>query len=137
LIGSGIQVLPVQHPYEKWADFPAERERLFQLIGATKAPGVIFLSGDRHIAELSRVRSRHVSYPLYDLTSSGLTHTWSRAHGEANRHRVGKLVVALNYGMVDVDWNARDPLITLRVFDDKNAARIERSIGLSELRVRQ
>jgi alkaline phosphatase D len=134
LIGSGIQVIPEQHPYEKWADFPAERDRLFRLIGATKTPGVIFLSGDRHIAELSRVVSPHVGYPLYDLTSSGLTHTWRQARGERNRHRVGDLVIALNYGMIDVDWDAPDPVITLRVRDDRDAARIERSVRLSELR---
>jgi alkaline phosphatase D len=133
LIGSGIQVLPEQHRFEKWADFPAERERLFKLIGQTKASGVIFLSGDRHIAELSRVRTPHVRYPLFDLTSSGLTHTWSSLRREANWHRVGDLVIALNYGTIDVDWEAADPRITMRVLDDKNAVRIQHALRLSEL----
>jgi len=136
VIGSGIQVLAEQHPYEKWADFPLERTRLFKLIGATRAPGVIFLSGDRHIAELSRVETQRVRYQLYDLTSSGLTHTWSRMRPEANRHRVGKLVVALNYGMIDVDWDKEDPMITLRVYGVRNATRIEHGIRLSELQAR-
>jgi alkaline phosphatase D len=133
LVGSGIQVLPEQHRFEKWADFPAERERLLKLIGETKVPGVIFLSGDRHIAELSRVRSPHVRYPLYDLTSSGLTHTWSSLRREANRHRVGELVVALNYGTIDVDWDAADPRILMRVLDEKNVVRIEQAVLLSTL----
>jgi hypothetical protein len=46
---------------------------------------------------------------------------------------VGKLIAALNYGTIDVDWNAPDPRITLRVRDDRDAARIERTIRLSEL----
>ncbi|HEY0672148.1 MAG TPA: alkaline phosphatase D family protein [Longimicrobiales bacterium] len=31
--------------------------------------------------------------------------------GEFNRHRVGNLVVALNYGIIDVDWAQADPVI--------------------------
>jgi alkaline phosphatase D len=135
LIGSGIQVIAAQHRYEKWANFPAERERLFRLIGDLKVPGVIFLSGDRHIAELSLIEWGPVGYPLYDLTSSGLTHTWPRRDvKEQNDNRVSEMVVALNYGIIDVDWNERDPLITMRVHDATDAVRIEKKIRLSSLR---
>lgn len=138
LIASSIQVVPEQHRFEKWANFPSERARLFKLIADAKVPGVIFLSGDRHIAELSKLDSSAVSYPLYDLTSSGLTHTWSgRQREEKNRHRVDKMVVALNYGTVDVDWQEKDPVITLRVRDAADRVRIERTLRLSELALRR
>ncbi|MGQ0814304.1 MAG: alkaline phosphatase D family protein [Gemmatimonadota bacterium] len=133
LIASSIQVVPEDHRFEKWANFPAERDRLFKLIADTKAPGVIFLSGDRHIAELSKLDGTPVGYPIYDLTSSGMTHTWSNPRPEVNRHRKGDLVAALNYGMIDVDWTARDPLITLSVRDAHDQIRIEQVIRLSEL----
>ena len=71
LIGSSIQVVAEDHGFEKWANFPHERERLFKLIRDTRAAGVVFLSGDRHLAELS-LMDGGVGYPLYDLTSSGL-----------------------------------------------------------------
>lgn len=135
LIASGIQVIPEQHRFEKWADFPAERARLFELIAKTKAPGVIFLSGDRHIAELSRLDDGSVGYPLYDLTSSGLTHAYRGAGDEPNRHRVSELVKTLNWGTIDIDWEAADPMVTLRVRDEEDRVRIERAIPLSELRV--
>lgn len=32
-------------------NFPHERARLHKLIGATKAGGILILSGDRHLAE--------------------------------------------------------------------------------------
>ena len=51
LIVSGIQILPEEHKYEKWANFPQSRRRLLRLIGETGVPGVILLSGDRHLAE--------------------------------------------------------------------------------------
>lgn len=35
--------------------------------------GVIFLSGDVHFCEISRFDCGPVGYPIYDLTSSGLT----------------------------------------------------------------
>ncbi len=54
LIGSGIQVIASEHPYEKWANFPGARRRLFDLIAKTKARNVIILSGDRHLGEISR-----------------------------------------------------------------------------------
>jgi alkaline phosphatase D len=137
VIASGIQVIAEDHRFEKWSNFPRERERLFRMIGELRVPGVIFLSGDRHIAELSEIEDGPANYPLYDLTSSGLTHTWSLgAQEERNRHRAGKMVIALNYGIMDVNWHASDPRITLRIHDASDAVRIEKSINLSALQPR-
>ncbi len=132
LIASGIQVVPEDHRFEKWADFPAERARLFRLIADTRAKGVIFLSGDRHIAELSKLQRTPAGYPLYDLTSSGLTHYYHNT-GEKNRHRVSELVAALNYGLVEIDWQRADPVITLVVRDGQDSVRITQRIALSTL----
>ena len=52
-------------------NFPHERERLYKLLRDTRAGGVVLLSGDRHLAELS-VTDAGLGYPLFDLTSSGL-----------------------------------------------------------------
>ena len=70
LLVSSIQVVTEDHGFEKWMNFPHERERLFTLIRETGAEGVIILSGDRHLAELSMMDAQ-VGYPIYDLTSSG------------------------------------------------------------------
>ena len=40
--------------WETWANFPAERARLIDLIEETKANGVIFITGDTHRAQFSR-----------------------------------------------------------------------------------
>src|SRR5262245_18100547 len=53
LLASSIQVVAEDHCSEKWAKFPQERERRFKLIRDTKPAGVVLLSGDRHLAELS------------------------------------------------------------------------------------
>jgi alkaline phosphatase D len=133
LIGSSIQVVAQEHRFEKWANFPAARERLFRLIGQTRAPGVVFISGDRHIAELSRIDGTAAGYPIYDVTSSGLTHTWQERWEESNRHRIGDNVMALNFGMLEIDWNARPVTLRFTIIDDRRRVRLERTIPLSEL----
>jgi alkaline phosphatase D len=103
IIACGIQLIPEDHDYEKWANFPQEREKLFNLIQEKKPTGVLFLSGDRHIAEISSMQVKGLNYPLVDVTSSGLTHVWENAPQEPNRHRIGTLVNKLNYGLVKIE----------------------------------
>lgn len=105
LIASGIQVLPEDHRYEKWAQFPEARERLFSLIAETGGKGVVFLSGDRHISEFSQHRPTGSAYPLHEFTSSSLTHAWKQFPGEPNRHRVGEVYSENNFGLLEIDWD--------------------------------
>jgi len=103
IIASGIQFIPEDHDYEKWANFPQERERLFDLIKEKQPKGALFLSGDRHIAEISSMPVDELGYPLVDVTSSGLTHVWDNAPQEPNQHRTGKLINKLNYGLLKIE----------------------------------
>jgi alkaline phosphatase D len=103
IIASGIQIISEEHIYEKWGNFPQERQRLFNLIEEKQPNGAVFLSGDRHIAEISRLQLDGLKYPLVDVTSSGLTHTWKGEPNEANQHRLGKIVNELNYGLVKIE----------------------------------
>ncbi len=114
IIGSGIQVLPVQHNYEKWNTFPQERDRLFNLLVKHQVPGAIFISGDRHIGEISKKEIEGLEYPLVELTSSGLTHTYENA-SEENNLRIGKLTDQLNFGFIEIDWNGNKPAVELEI----------------------
>ncbi len=131
LIGSSVQVIPEEHGWEKWANLPAARERLFRLLRETQVPGVVLLSGDRHLAELSR-RDDVLDYPLYDLTSSGLTHSYEDAD-EPNRYRVGPLYGGLNYGLIEIDWDAEPATITLQVRGEGGEVVIEETVALNDL----
>lgn len=104
LIVSGIQIISSEHNYEKWANFPATREWLFNLIRETQAPGVLFLSGDRHIHEISVLQDEALDAPLIDITSSGLTHSWTSFKGEPNRFRKGTTHTGLGFGLIELDW---------------------------------
>ena len=127
IIGSGIQVLPEEHVYEKWANFPTARQRLLDLLSKTKPKGALLISGDRHMAEVSKVSVPGLNYDLFDITSSGLTHV-SAPHQEANRHRVGEIVSELNYGVITINWNARPLTANVRINGDKGATYLTQEI---------
>jgi len=120
IIGSSIQVISSEHPYEKWANFPSERERLFQLLVKLQPKNVLFVSGDRHIGEVSKTTVPGLPYQLYDFTSSGLTHTWQTAREEKNQFRVGQLIVEKNYGLIRINWNNVLPAMQLELYGKEN-----------------
>ncbi len=134
ILVSSIQVVPEDHGWEKWMNFPHERERLFTLIRDNGAEGVILLSGDRHLAELSMMDAG-VGYPLYDLTSSGLnmaSRSWRSF--EVNRHRVATMNWGDNFGVIAIDWDRPDPRISLQIRDVEGDIRIQQKINLSTIR---
>jgi alkaline phosphatase D len=103
IIVSSIQFLASDHKYEKWANFPYAKKRMFDILRAQPDKKCLFLSGDRHIAEISKRDLRGLNYPLYDITSSGLTHSYEESR-EYNSHRLGQLITRRNYGFLELDW---------------------------------
>lgn len=141
LIGSSIQVIPEDQRFEKWNNFPLERSRLFTLIRKTRANGVLFLSGDRHMAEISKYPANAgdgVGYPLFDFTSSGLTHAGGGMRDEVNRHRVNSTnFQERNFGSIEIDWKATEPTILLRIHDLTGKIVEEQTVRLKDLQVPQ
>ncbi len=114
IIGSGIQILPTQHNYEKWNTFPQERDQLFSLLTKYQTSGAIFISGDRHLGEISKKEIKGLEYPLVELTTSGLTHTYEKA-SEENSLRVGNLTGQLNFGFIEIDWSKDKPVVEIEI----------------------
>jgi alkaline phosphatase D len=132
LIVSGIQVIADGHGWERWGNLPHERARLARLIGDTRAAGVVLLSGDRHIGALYR-DTQGTPYPLYEITSSGITHPWAQA-AEAGPNRLGDLFTELHYGTVEIDWGAQR--VQLQLKDQRGTVRRNHAIPLNELQVK-
>jgi alkaline phosphatase D len=99
IIGSGLQFIPEEHATEKWGNFPASLNRFYQLLSDTRAKGVLLITGDRHIGEITKKEIPGIRYPLYEFTSSGLTHSSERDTANKNRYRVGALVTQKHYGL--------------------------------------
>jgi alkaline phosphatase D len=72
LIAGGSQFLHKSLRGETWVDYPEEREDFLRFLAETRVSGVMFLSGDVHRTELTKVE-RPGSYPLHDLTCSPMT----------------------------------------------------------------
>ena len=76
--------------------------------------GVRRNSGDTQWGEMSKVTS-NLDYPLWEVTSSGLTEEWKEV--SPNKHRVGNFINNVNYGELLIDWQQVDPQITLSIKD--------------------
>jgi alkaline phosphatase D len=129
LIASGIQMIPEEHMYEKWANFPKERKRLFDLIASSGARGIILLSGDRHIAEISKYTQADIPYPVYEVTASGLTHAATENKGEPNKYRIGSLINVLNFGLMTIDWQKKPLQVQLQIRGLQNQLLLEEKLN--------
>lgn len=123
IIGSSTQFGISYNGYEAWANFPKEREKMLDLIRKTKANGVVFISGDVHYGELSKLENPG-SYPIYDLTASGLTQSWHSATPNANR--VEGPIMENHFGMLDFDL--KNNTIRLQIVDRDKTLRINYSV---------
>ncbi len=133
IFASSLQVLADFPGWEAWINYARDHQRLLELIRRTRASGVIFISGDTHYAELSRLDA-NVPYPLWDLTSSGLTEVWPVDVPNANR--VGTHLREQNFGLIEIDWSTPVPNVFLTARDVRGNTRIEQRLSLSELQGR-
>lgn len=132
IIGSSIQFVATVPEFENWDKFPRSQDRLLRLIDETDKKGVVFISGDVHFAEVSKRKYDQVSYPIYDLTSSGLTHGNNVQGTKKNPYRIpGSRYGRHNFGFVAFDWEAEKLLFT--AFGQRGKERSTQEIPFSEL----
>ena len=134
LIVSGIQILPEEHKYEKWANYPASRTWLLETLAEYSTPGVIFLSGDRHIHEISQLSVDGHSNPLTEITSSGLTHSWETFKGEPNTKRIGEVHTGKGFGILHFDWQKSSVSVRaeLRNIENSVVNSVELSVPIAD-----
>lgn len=132
LICSGSQFSIEFNGYEAWANFPHEQQKMLNLIKSTKANGVIFLTGDVHYAEISKLKSEGL-YPIYDVTASGITSTWDFA--TQNINRIEGPVMENHFGLLTIEWT-NDPTIKMEIIDNTGNSRIEYLIHKSDIEFR-
>lgn len=117
IIVSSIQFLSSEHGWEKWNNFPHELDRLKKLLKESIAKRIILLSGDRHMSEFSRVKTKNNNF-LVDFTSSGLTHTTTDFDNEYNPNRIGEVINVKNFGLLKFNF---DPMtVTFQMVGEKN-----------------
>ncbi|XP_062511523.1 uncharacterized protein LOC134187422 [Corticium candelabrum] len=123
LVASGVQVLTEMTIIDKFGSTPYSKQRLLNIL--SQNPKVLILSGDVHFGEISCHNTS--SYPLYELTSSGLTHNClislvpevvcnvALNYFLSQKKRISPYVYSgLNYGMVTINWSTRQ--VTMAVY---------------------
>ena len=114
----GGQVLNPARVWENYAHHHGkERRRLLERIEAEGIKNVVFLTGDRHHTELSKLARGETT--LYDFTVSPLTSgATDRNKDEGNTLRVpGTFVGQRNFGTVTLSGPFNERLATLRIYD--------------------
>jgi alkaline phosphatase D len=123
---SSISFISTEHGSEKWANFPRERARFLELLHRTRARGVVVISGDRHLAELSMLKPADgAPYPLFDLTTSGLNQPIAKESeyrsenppkGPPNRYRIhDRPYTGSNFGLMRIKWDDPGPRVSLEI----------------------
>lgn len=120
---------------ETYAHYQVEQKTLLDAIAAEGITGVIFLSGDRHHTELTRM-PREGTYPLYDLTTSPLTAGLSnRGENEANTWRVaGTYLKERNFALLKFSGPLADRVLTIQVCRTDGSVAWEQAIAAKQLR---
>ncbi|HEY8280089.1 MAG TPA: alkaline phosphatase D family protein [Bdellovibrionota bacterium] len=127
ILGSSIQLVSAEHIWEKWANFPREKARLYQLLDQLDVRNFLVISGDMHIGELSR-ETTPGGIPVHDLTSSGLN--MGEALGDLpNSKRLQFFDDCDNFGLLTFDWDSPLPTLLMEV-RDASGARITHEISL-------
>lgn len=133
IIASSIQVIPEQHNWELWGNFPHQRTKLLNLLKTHVSNPVLFISGDRHMGEISKLAttdSASPGYPVYELTSSGLTNAGGGQKNEPNRHRIStRNFQSRNYGVIDINWDSQKVQLQLCDVEGKTVETAEMSFA--------
>jgi alkaline phosphatase D len=117
LITIGSQVLSSVADFENYANYKDEREYLFQLLAKNKIKNVIFLTGDRHFAELSQMTLEN-NIRVLDITSSPLTSKPYSNSKEVNANRVeGTFVGEQNFAHISFSGTAKERTININLIN--------------------
>lgn len=135
LVGGYQFFLPEDSVFESWSKFPKAQERLLGLIKETRAEGVVFVAGDQHYGEVSRVPGA-IGYGAIELMFCGINQEEPHV---PNPHRVSPVAHAKNsYALIDIQWAKSptdEPHFVFRMFDaDRDAVEVTYRVNLSELR---
>lgn len=118
MVAVGGQILNTVDRYENMARYSQERAYLLKRIEEERIKGVIFLTGDRHMTELSLVELGN-DIKVYDLTISALTSKANTSSkDEPNDNRVeGTMVNVNNYALLHFSGTYRKRELEIEILD--------------------
>ena len=119
IIVSSFQVLPLDHGWEKWGNFPLEQERLYSLVKNTSSHTFI-ISGDRHFGAIYK-KQFDKSTSVYELTSSSLNKPLKFLIKEQDSMQLGESISEANFGLISIDWDKNKIYLELKSPNQKGS----------------
>lgn len=135
IVVNGGQVLNPAKIFENMANYEAERNQLLAEIQKRNIPGVVFLSGDRHVSSLWKL-DRPGTYPLFDLTVTPFTAGPAVAHPlDKNPILVpGTLTEKRAFSKLSVSGPAKDRVLKINLYDHTGTELWNYTIKANELK---
>ena len=97
IIFSSIQIIPEDHGYEKWGNFPNDRDKFFSLLEQS-INKTLLVSGDRHLGGIYKKDG------LFEITASSLNKPGSIFY-ETDKYLLDKTYNQENYGIIEIFEN--------------------------------
>eukprot|EP00794_Sanderia_malayensis_P002603 gene2603-3016_t len=129
IVGSGMQFLSDIPFIEKWQRCPSSLDKLVWL--TQKRKHVFFISGDVHFSEVNCMNASSSGYPLYEVTSSSLTHScsssllpygicdWTLKNVVASCYRVSSVITENNFGIIRINWESEPVKVNFELHSER------------------
>ncbi len=132
IIASSIQVITDAHDYESWEALPNERAKFYAMLAEREDSGMVLLSGDRHAGGIySDTPAAAGGEQIWELTSSSLNYSFSSTERNTAREpdpkRLTDFISEENFGLVEIDWDARSFTMSMR--GSKGETRVTRVVS--------
>ncbi len=135
IIAIGGQVLNTAAKFENYECYKNEKDYLIDQIKKNNVKGVLFLSGDRHFTELSKI-SITETQQIYDWTVSPLTSGVATSYkDEENLNRVeGSLFAENCFGMISFSGISKERELKLTLYNKEGKELWNKVISEKELK---
>ena len=128
-IAVGGQFLNSAKTYENHSRYPKERDYILKRITDENIKGVVFLDGDRHHGEISKLTLEN-NIDVYDITSSPLTSKAHKKVKEDNLHRVeSSLITERHFTVLNVTGPKGNRLLNIESFNTQGESIFKYSIN--------
>lgn len=136
---SGSQVINLTGGGECFCNYQEEWQELMRFIRDNDVRGVVFLSGDRHMAEVLKLEQEGM-YPLYEFTASPISAGPYEAIAEREEYNnpmreEGTLYPALNYMRFSVSGERGKRLLTVELKNQQGETVWTRTLNQEDLRL--
>ncbi len=130
----GGQMVNPEPIYENYAIFPEEKDFLLKRLDEEKIEGVVFLTGDIHHSEVTKM-VRAQAYPLFEIICSPLTSGVYAAKDDGSIFREeGTIYNGRNFGVINVSGSRKKRVLELTIYDTKGEKVYSYTIKESELK---